>query len=64
MCNVRAALDIARQAQTILGINGITLEHPVIRRAANLETVMTYEGTEEIHRAGPRPGHHRDPRLP
>jgi len=49
MCNVRAALDIARQARTILGANGITLEYPVIRHAANLESVLTYEGTEEIH---------------
>ena len=49
MGNVRAALDIARQARTILGANGITLEYPVIRHAANLESVLTYEGTEEIH---------------
>ena len=49
MCNVRAALDIARQARTILGANGITLEYPVMRHAANLESVLTYEGTEEIH---------------
>jgi len=49
MCNVRAAIDIARQARTILGANGITLEYPVMRHAANLESVLTYEGTEEIH---------------
>jgi glutaryl-CoA dehydrogenase len=49
MANVRAALDIARQARTILGANGITLEYPVIRHAANLESVLTYEGTEEVH---------------
>jgi glutaryl-CoA dehydrogenase len=49
MCNVRAALDIARQARTILGANGITLEYPVIRHANNLESVLTYEGTEEVH---------------
>jgi len=49
MANVRAAIDIARQARTILGANGITLEYPVIRHAANLESVLTYEGTEEIH---------------
>jgi glutaryl-CoA dehydrogenase len=49
MSNVRAALEIARQARTILGANGITLEYPVIRHAANLESVLTYEGTEEIH---------------
>jgi glutaryl-CoA dehydrogenase len=49
MANVRAAIEIARQARTILGANGITLEYPVIRHAANLESVLTYEGTEEIH---------------
>ena len=49
MSNVRTAIDIARQARTILGANGITLEYPVIRHAANLESVLTYEGTEEIH---------------
>ena len=49
MTNVRAALDIARQARTILGANGVTLEYPVIRHANNLEAVLTYEGTEEIH---------------
>jgi glutaryl-CoA dehydrogenase len=49
MANVRAAIDIARQARTILGANGVTLEYPVIRHANNLESVLTYEGTEEIH---------------
>jgi glutaryl-CoA dehydrogenase len=49
MSNVRTAIDIARQARTILGANGITLEYPVIRHANNLESVLTYEGTEEIH---------------
>jgi glutaryl-CoA dehydrogenase len=47
--NVREALDIARQARTILGGNGITLEYPVLRHANNLESVLTYEGTSEIH---------------
>ena len=47
--NVRIALDIARSARTILGANGITLEYPVARHMANLESVLTYEGTEEIH---------------
>jgi glutaryl-CoA dehydrogenase len=47
--NVRAALDIARTARTILGANGITLEYPVSRHMANLESVLTYEGTEEVH---------------
>ena len=49
MSNVRAAIEIARQARTILGANGITLEYPVIRHANNLESVLTYEGTEEVH---------------
>ena len=47
MANVRTAIEIARQARTILGANGITLEYPVIRHANNLESVLTYEGTEE-----------------
>ena len=49
MANVRAAIDIARQARTVLGASGITLEYPVMRHANNLESVLTYEGTEEIH---------------
>jgi glutaryl-CoA dehydrogenase len=49
MTNVRSALDIARQARTILGASGVTLEYPPIRHANNLEAVLTYEGTEEIH---------------
>ncbi len=49
MANARAAIDIARQARTILAANGVTLEYPVIRHANNLEAVITYEGTEEIH---------------
>lgn len=47
--NVRVALEIARQARSILGANGITLEYPVIRHMNNLESVFTYEGTDEIH---------------
>ena len=47
--NVREALAIAREARTILGANGITLDYPVLRHAANLESVLTYEGTSEIH---------------
>ena len=47
--NVRAALEIARAARSILGAAGITLEHHAIRHAANLETVDTYEGTYDIH---------------
>jgi glutaryl-CoA dehydrogenase len=49
MANVRTAIDIAREARTILGANGVTLEYPVIRHENNLEAVLTYEGTEEIH---------------
>jgi glutaryl-CoA dehydrogenase len=49
MSNVRTAIDIAREARTILGASGITLEYPPIRHANNLEAVLTYEGTEEIH---------------
>jgi glutaryl-CoA dehydrogenase len=49
MSNVRTAIEIARQARTVLGANGVTLEYPVIRHANNLESVLTYEGTEEIH---------------
>lgn len=47
--NVRKALEIARTCRTILAANGITLEYPVLRHANNLESVLTYEGTEEIH---------------
>jgi glutaryl-CoA dehydrogenase len=47
--NVRTALEVARSARSILGANGITLEYPVFRHMANLETVRTYEGTDEIH---------------
>jgi len=47
--NVREALGIAREARSILGASGITLEYPVIRHMNNLESVLTYEGTNEIH---------------
>jgi glutaryl-CoA dehydrogenase len=47
--NVRAALEVAREARTILGASGITTEYPVMRHANNLESVLTYEGTTEIH---------------
>jgi glutaryl-CoA dehydrogenase len=47
--NVREALEIARSARGVLGANGITLEYPVIRHMNNLESVYTYEGTNEIH---------------
>lgn len=47
--NVREAIAIARECRTILGANGITLEYPVMRHANNLESVLTYEGTSEVH---------------
>lgn len=47
--NVREALAIARECRTILGASGITLQYPVMRHAANLESVLTYEGTSEVH---------------
>lgn len=49
MGNARGALEIARSARSILGGNGITLEYPVIRHMNNLESVVTYEGTHEVH---------------
>src|SRR4051812_9914894 len=50
MNNCRAALDIARDARDMLGGNGIIDEYPIIRHMMNLETVNTYEGTEDVHR--------------
>jgi len=47
--NVRMALDVARECRDILGAAGITLEHQAIRHALNLESVITYEGTETVH---------------
>ncbi|GAA1853926.1 acyl-CoA dehydrogenase family protein [Myceligenerans crystallogenes] len=47
--NARTALDVCRTARTILGGNGITLDHSPLRHALNLETVRTYEGTDEVH---------------
>ncbi|MFI2665642.1 acyl-CoA dehydrogenase family protein [Micromonospora carbonacea] len=47
--NVREALAIARQCRTILGANGVSGEYPIMRHANNLESVLTYEGTSEIH---------------
>ena len=47
--NVREALEIARKSRTILGASGITGEYPVMRHANNLESVLTYEGTSEMH---------------
>jgi glutaryl-CoA dehydrogenase len=50
MNNVGMALEIARVARDILGANGITTEYPIIRHMLNLESVVTYEGTEDMHR--------------
>ncbi|MGW8380366.1 acyl-CoA dehydrogenase family protein [Streptomyces sp. ODS28] len=47
--NVREAIEICRTARTVLGANGISLEYPVMRHANNLESVLTYEGTVEMH---------------
>jgi glutaryl-CoA dehydrogenase len=47
--NVREAIAIAREARTILGGDGVLLENSPIRHAANLESVRTYEGTDEVH---------------
>jgi glutaryl-CoA dehydrogenase len=47
--NTRAALEICRTARSVLGANGVSLEFPVIRHMANLESVLTYEGTAEMH---------------
>jgi glutaryl-CoA dehydrogenase len=47
--NVREAIAIARECRALLGANGITLEYPVMRHASNLESVLTYEGTSEVH---------------
>ena len=49
LANVNAALDVAREARGVLGASGITLEYPVIRHMNNLESVVTYEGTAEVH---------------
>ena len=47
--NVREAIAIARECRTLLGAAGITLEYPIMRHANNLESVLTYEGTSEVH---------------
>ena len=49
LANVNAALDVARTARQVLGANGITLEYPAIRHMNNLESVVTYEGTADVH---------------
>ncbi|MBS1888503.1 MAG: acyl-CoA dehydrogenase family protein [Actinobacteria bacterium] len=49
LANVDAALDVCRTARQVLGANGITLEYPVIRHMNNLESVVTYEGTADVH---------------
>ncbi|MGI8532634.1 MAG: acyl-CoA dehydrogenase family protein [Geodermatophilaceae bacterium] len=47
--NCREAIKICREARTVLGASGVTLEYPVIRHMNNLESVLTYEGTSEVH---------------
>jgi glutaryl-CoA dehydrogenase len=47
--NVREAIEIAREARTIFGGNGVTLDYPPMRHMGNLESVRTYEGTDEVH---------------
>jgi glutaryl-CoA dehydrogenase len=49
LANVNSAMEVAREARQVLGANGITLEYPVIRHMNNLESVVTYEGTADIH---------------
>jgi glutaryl-CoA dehydrogenase len=49
LTNVREAIAIAREARTILGGDGVLAEHSPLRHAANLESVRTYEGTDEVH---------------
>ncbi len=49
LANVDAALDVARAARQVLGANGVSLEYPVMRHASNLESVVTYEGTADVH---------------
>jgi len=49
LANVNAALHVARTARQVLGANGITLEYPVMRHMNNLEAVVTYEGTADVH---------------
>lgn len=47
--NVREALKTAREARSVLGANGVTLEYPISRHMNNLESVFTYEGADDIH---------------
>jgi glutaryl-CoA dehydrogenase len=49
LANVAAAMNVARTARQVLGANGVTLEYPVMRHSNNLESVVTYEGTADIH---------------
>ena len=46
---MREAIEIARTSRTILGANGVSADYPVMRHANNLESVLTYEGTSEMH---------------
>lgn len=50
LANTRAAIEICRDARAVLGGNGVTLDYPPMRHAANLESVRTYEGTDDVHR--------------
>ena len=59
--NVREAIEICREARTILGGNGITLDYSPLRHANNLESVRTYEGTDEVHTLIMGQAHHRHP---
>ena len=62
--NVNAALDVARNARQVLGANGVTLEYPVMRHMANLESVVTYEGTADVHALVVGGRRHGDPGVP
>ena len=62
--NIREAIKIARECRTIMGAAGITLEWPMMRHANNLESVLTYEGTSEVHQLVARQGADRAGRLP
>ena len=64
LANVNAALEVCREARQILGANGVTLEYPVIRHMNNLESVVTYEGTAEVHTLVLGQAHHGDRSVP
>ena len=64
LSNTRTAIAIAREARTILGGNGVSGKYSPLRHAANLESVRTYEGTDEVHTLGAGSTHHGHLRLP